>query len=68
METFNSWNGRLVKGRDLKSLGLTWVKVTNEKMNHYDYQYRIGENEDMYELTINDCSRGGLYFCPFNNI
>jgi hypothetical protein len=66
METFNSWKGRLVKGRDLKSLGLTWVKVTNEKMKHYDVQYKIGENEDIHELTTNNCSRGGLYFCPLN--
>jgi hypothetical protein len=68
MEKFNSWKGHLVKGRVLKSLGLTWVKVTNEKMMHNEYQYKIGENEDVHDLLMNDCSRGGLYFCPLDVI
>jgi hypothetical protein len=68
MEEFNYWKGKIVKCRDLKSLGLTWVKVTNEKMMHHDYQYKIGENEDVRDLTMNNCSRGGLYFCPLDKI
>jgi hypothetical protein len=68
METFNSWKGTLVKGRDLKSLGLTWVKVTNKEMKHHGYQYSIGENEDIHELKMNNCSQGGLYFCPLDVI
>jgi hypothetical protein len=68
METFNSWKGTLVKGRDLKSLGLTWVKVTNKEMKHHSYQYIIGKNEDNHKLTRNDCSQGGLYFCPLDLI
>jgi hypothetical protein len=66
METFNSWTNTLVKGRDLNSLGLIWVKVTNENMLHHDFQLKLGENIDNHELTQHNCSQGGIYFCPFD--
>jgi hypothetical protein len=62
METFNSWNGQVVKGRDLKALNLKMIKITRE----YEREYKVGKNTDKYKLKYTRCSKGGIYFCPYD--
>ncbi len=64
MDKFESFEGTCITGNELNSLGLTFVKITRESMNHHGFQLCVGENEDTHELTMKTCSQGGLYFCP----
>jgi len=49
----------------------TYYKVTNEKENHHDFQYKNGLNvlkEKFNANPIASCVRGGFYFTDENNI
>jgi hypothetical protein len=66
MKQFNDLKGKLVKGRDLPKT--IFVKVTNSEMDHHDFPLVVGENVDKHELMQKDCSEGGIYFCPFEEL
>jgi len=45
-----------------------YVKLTNPDGINMGFQYKIGLNEDRYELNRNqECAAGGLYFCQFKD-
>ena len=46
-----------------------YVKLTNPDGINMGFQYKIGLNEDRYELNRNqECAVGGLYFCQFKDV
>ena len=67
---FNSYLNKLYTGRELKALGIEFVKNLNEKENHIGVQYPLegGWVEDFREFDDEQgksCHRfgPGLYFC-----
>ena len=46
-----------------------FVKLTNEKENHHNYQFQTGSNVD--SITFNpqgNCQPGGIYFCEISKL
>jgi hypothetical protein len=69
MEKFHLLDDKCnIKGRDLKSLGLQWVAVTNEKMMHNGEQYKIGKNKAANGFTYDGHKHTGFYFWPLNKM
>jgi hypothetical protein len=45
-----------------------YVKVLNESLNHYGFQYKLGLNEDTIPFNpTGSCEPGGLYFTDFDS-
>lgn len=50
---------------------MEYYKITNEKENHYGFQYKNGLNiliEEFNSSSFNSCCKGGFYFTDINNI
>lgn len=61
--------GQKLTGKEFNALNNEiLLKVTNNEMKHFDFQYKIGENKDIHKLTTKNCSEGGLYFSSLKNI
>ena len=67
--------GKVVSGKELNkhcnsSNSRIFKKILREDMtsNYGNFQYKIGENTDHYKLTMNKCSKGGLYFTTIDNV
>lgn len=58
----------VITGAKLKELTnqTKFYKMINNHAYHYDFQYKIGKNTDINELSpIDSCTSGGLYFTTF---
>ncbi len=59
---------RLYRGREI---GFPLVKVLNREMRHHGYQYKIGWNglskDEPFSVLV-QCSAGGLYCAPVENV
>jgi hypothetical protein len=62
--------GKIIKGRVLKQFlrGATFVKITNGSMKHHGLQLQTGLNIDKWNLSTEECSKGGLYFTTLENM
>jgi hypothetical protein len=61
MEKFYALTNKFVKGRELKALGLKFVKATNSSLFYNGFQYKIGENK---KKTHSDRKLSGFTFYP----
>jgi hypothetical protein len=66
MEQFISWNYKIIKGRELKKLGLYFVKITPKNMWQYNLFLKVGENISKCKLSKIPGGLGLINFYPIN--
>nr|QBK89096.1 MAG: hypothetical protein LCMiAC02_01890 [Mimivirus LCMiAC02] len=67
----NNHIGNMYSGEKFNQLfpNILLFKLTNETENHYDFQFKTGENTDINEFKPSGkCKRGGLYITEPRNM
>ena len=51
-----------------KYKNLTFIKLTNQNENHFNFQFKTGENIDIHNFNpTGQCQSGGIYFTDTDN-
>jgi hypothetical protein len=66
--TYDKYKYNSVLGKDFKKSFPKYKAIKIIGNNKNNFKYNIGLNKDIYELSTNECSKGGLYFCDLSDL
>jgi hypothetical protein len=66
--TYDKYKYNSVLGKDFKELLPKYKAIKIIGNNKNNFKYNIGINQDIYELSTTECSKGGLYFCDLSDL